>query len=85
MANSIARQADIENGNGMGKAAAVTLDLLESRLRAIEYALYGHLVENSSNESKEKSAATRLKELELGLEHYTAKTKAIQDLLVLRE
>ena len=85
MATSTDRQADIENGDEMGKAAAVTLDFLEPRLRAIEYALYGHLAGTTTNGSKDKSAATRLRELELGLEHYTAKTKVIQDLLVLRE
>ena len=85
MATSIDRQADIENGDEIGKAATVTLDLLESRLRAIEYALYGHLDGTTTHGSKEESAATRLRELELGLEHYTAKTKVIQDLLVLRE
>lgn len=85
METSIDRRADTANGDEIGKAAAVTLDLLESRLRAIEYALFGHLDGSASNGSKEKSAATRLRELELGLEHYTAKTKVIQDLLVLRE
>lgn len=85
MATFINIQADIENRHETGQAAAVTLDLLESRLRAIEYALYGHLVRTTTDGSKEKSAATRLRELELGLENYTAKTKVIQDLLVLRK
>lgn len=85
MATTSERHLDAENGDEMSNAAAVTLVLLESRLRAIEYALYGHMDGTAANGSKDKSAATRLRELEVGLEHYTAKTKVILDLLKLRE
>ncbi len=76
---------DTESGNDMSTTAAATLDLLESRLRAIEYALYGHLDKTVIDDMKAKSAAERLRELEVGLGHYTAKTKVIQDLLKLRK
>lgn len=68
----------------MDDAAAVTLELLETRLRAIEYALYGHQTPGGLESGKEKTAATRLKELEQGLNHYTQKTQVIQELLKLR-
>lgn len=71
------------DGTVMENTAVVTMELLESRLRAIEYALYGHLDPNAADGSK--SAATRLRELEVGLQHYAAKTKVIQDLLKLRK
>lgn len=77
------RGEDHEIADDPEKTVIVTLELLESRLRAIEHALYGHMDPTAANGSKDKSAATRLRALELALEHYTAKTKVIQDLLKL--
>ena len=69
----------------MDDMVAATLELLETRLRAIEYALHGHRDPGAPHEGRDKSAATRLKELEAGLVHFTQKTQVIQDLLQLRE
>jgi len=70
----------------MDETAALTLGLLETRLRTIEYAIYGHLegLANSSTQNQ-KSAAERLRDLESALDQLTTKSKVVQDLLKLRK
>lgn len=69
---------------GSDDTARLTLDLLEARLRNIEYAIYGHL-EGSTNSFEQKSASERLRSLENALDQLKTKSKVVQDLLKLRK
>ena len=69
--------------NPFDKTAVETIDLLEARLRRIEYALRGHQVEVTTTTSE--SAAKRLEKLEYSLHHLASRSKVVQDLLQLRE
>jgi len=70
--------------NTFDKTAVETIDLLEARLRRIEYAVCGQLDESSIVRSK-TSATQRLASLEHSLHHLASKSRVIQDLLKLRE
>lgn len=67
------------------KTAMTTIDLLESRLRRIEYVVYGQEHAIADPEYEFESATTRLENLERALYGLTLKSKVIKDLLQLRE
>lgn len=70
----------------MDETAALTLDLLEARLRTVEYAIYGHLnAPANSSPPNQKSAAERLRDLESVLDQLITKSRVVQDLLKLRK
>ena len=71
--------------NTFDKTALETIDLLEARLKRIEYAVCGHVHEATISKSKEENAAKRLGELEHSLHQLALKSRVIQDLLKLRE
>lgn len=64
--------------------AGLTLDLLEGRLRNIEYAINGHF-DGATSSLEQKSAAQRLSDLENALDRLATKSKVVQDLLKLRK
>jgi hypothetical protein len=70
--------------NSFDHAAIQTLDLLEARLRRIEYAIGAQLNKTSTN-SDEYSVTQRLARLENSLHQLASKSKVIQDLLRLRQ
>jgi hypothetical protein len=61
-----------------------TIDLLEARLKRIEYAVCGHIDGGTSEIGKEENAAKRMRELEYSLHQLASKSRVIQDLLKLR-
>lgn len=65
------------------KTAIETIDLLEARLRRIEYAVCGH-VEKATNTTNTISAVNRLGQLEHSLHQLASKSRVVQDLLKLR-
>jgi hypothetical protein len=69
--------------NTFDKTAIETIDLLEARLRRIEYAVCGH-VDSAAISSSEASAFERLSNLEHTLHQLASKSRVIQDLLQLR-
>jgi hypothetical protein len=69
--------------NTFDKTAVETIDLLEARLRRIEYAICGH-VDSAAISSSEASAFERLSDLEHTLHQLASKSRVIQDLLQLR-
>lgn len=71
--------------NTFDKTALETIDLLEARLKRIEYAVCGHVDEAAISKSKEENAIKRLGELEHSLHQLALKSRVIQDLLKLRE
>lgn len=64
--------------------ALETIELLEARLRRIEFAVNGHINESPAIE-KGPSAAQRLADLEHSLHQLASKSKVVQELLRLRE
>jgi len=68
--------------NTFDKTAIETLDLLEARLRRVEYAICGSVEEATSTTSK-TSAVKRLGQLEHSLHQLASKSRVIQDLLKL--
>lgn len=70
--------------NTFDKTAVETIDLLEARLRRIEYAVCGQ-VDESALSSHKISAAQRLATLEHSLHQLASKSRVVQDLLRLRE
>ncbi|KAM3083901.1 hypothetical protein ACMFMG_001993 [Clarireedia jacksonii] len=66
--------------NTFDKTAVETIDLLEARLRRIEYAVCGH-VDSAAITSSEASAYERLSNLEHTLHQLATKSRVIQDLL----
>ena len=70
--------------NTFDKTAVETIDLLEARLRRIEYAVCGQV--NESVLSSHKTSATqRLAALEHSLHQLASKSRVVQELLRLRE
>lgn len=69
------------------KTATETIDLLEARLRRIQYAVHGGQVkeQESTASSTEEPAAKRLADLEHKLHQLASKSRVIQDLLRLRK
>jgi len=67
--------------NTFDKTALETIDLLEARLKRIEYAVCGHVDEATISKSKEENAVERLGELEHSLHQLASKSRVIQDLL----
>jgi len=70
--------------NTFDRIAVETIDLLEARLRRIEFAVRGHIDQTNISNTGE-SAYKRLTDLEHSLHQLASKSKAIQDLLRLRE
>lgn len=70
--------------NTFDKTAVETIDLLEARLRRIEYAICGELNVETFDGNKE-SISNRLGDLEHSLHQLAAKSRVVQDLLKLRE
>jgi hypothetical protein len=70
--------------NTFDKTAVETIDLLEARLRRIEYAVCGH-VDEATNTGNKTSAVKRLGELEHSLHQLASRSRVVQDLLKLRE
>jgi chromosome segregation ATPase len=68
--------------NTFDKTALETIDLLEARLKRIEYAICGHV--NPATISSDENASKRLAELEHSLHTLASKSKVIQELLKLR-
>ena len=70
--------------NTFDKTAVETIDLLEARLRRIEYAICGEVDEDTIS-TNNQSASKRLAELEHALHQLASKSRVVQDLLKLRE
>jgi hypothetical protein len=70
--------------NTFDKTAVETIDLLEARLRRIEYAVCGQVNESALSGNK-TSAARRLAALEHSLHQLASKSRVVQELLRLRE
>ncbi|TVY57753.1 hypothetical protein LCER1_G000659 [Lachnellula cervina] len=68
--------------NTFDKTAIETIDLLEARLRRIEYAICGR-VEAATSTTGKTSAVKRLGQLEHSLHQLASKSRVIQDLLKL--
>ena len=67
------------------KTATETIDLLEARLRRIEYAVSGQTGEAvGSTQNSTAPVAKRLADLEQSLHQLASKSRVIQDLLTLR-
>jgi hypothetical protein len=69
--------------NTFDKIATETIDLLEARLRRIEYAVCGQNAETSVTDGK-LPVARRLVSLERALHQVASKSKTVQDLLRIR-
>ena len=74
----------MEMDNTFDKTALETIDLLEARLKRIEYAVSGHVDEATISNCKEENAAKRLGKLENSLHQLAMKSRVVQDLLKLR-
>jgi hypothetical protein len=70
--------------NTFDKIAVETIDLLEARLKRIEYAVCGH-VEEPTLSSGKAPAVKRLADLEHSLHQLASKSRVVQDLLRLRK
>jgi hypothetical protein len=72
--------------NTLDNTATETIDLLEARLRRIEYAINGQAGEATTTTTHDASApvAKRLADLEQSLHQVTSRSRVIQDLLTLR-
>jgi hypothetical protein len=70
--------------NTFDKTASETIDLLEARLRRIEFAACGQ-VEDASTVNVQPSAIQRLGKLESSLHQLASKSRVVQDLLRLRK
>ncbi len=68
----------------LGRTASDTIELLEARLRRIEYVINGHWDEREVQDNT-KSADARLRDLEHSLSQLVAKSRVMQDLLKLRK
>jgi hypothetical protein len=69
--------------NTFDSTAIETIELLEARLRRIEYAIRGQVGEATTHDSN-GSAAKRLADLEQSLHQLASKSRVVQDLLTLR-
>lgn len=72
----------MEMDTTLDKTALETIDLLEARLKRIQYAVYGHV--NHGALSGTENASTRMRQLEGNLHQLASKSRVIQDLLRLR-
>lgn len=70
--------------NTFDKTAIETIELLQARLRRIEFAVCGQ-VEESALSSNKHSATQRLTALEHSLHQLASKSRVVQDLLRLRK
>jgi hypothetical protein len=71
--------------NTFDKTAIETIDLLEARLRRIEYAVSGQVGEApGSTPDSTAPIAKRLADVEQSLYQLASKSRVIQDLLMLR-
>lgn len=70
--------------NTIDKTATETIDLLEARLRRIQYEVYG-CQDNEAATTCKANAGERLADLEHSLHQLALKSRVIQDLLRLRE
>ena len=70
--------------NTFDKTAIETIELLQARLRRIEYAVCGQ-VDQSALSSNKQSATQRLTALEHSLHQLASKSRVVQDLLRLRK
>jgi hypothetical protein len=70
--------------NTFDKTALETIDLLEARLKRIEYAVCGH-IDQSTLPNQKKTAIQRLGELEHSLHQIASRSSTVQDLLKLRK
>ena len=70
--------------NTFDQTAVETIDLLEARLRRIEYAVCGQ-VDESALSSTKTTATQRLAALEHSLHQLASKSRVVQDLLRLRK
>jgi hypothetical protein len=70
--------------NSFDKTAVETIDLLEARLRRIEYVVCGQ-VDESALSSNKTTATQRLAVLERSLHQLASKSRVVQDLLRLRK
>jgi hypothetical protein len=70
--------------NTFDKTALETIDLLEARLKRIEYVVCGHIDEHALQNQK-KTAVQRLGELEYSLHQIASKSSTVQELLKLRK
>jgi len=68
--------------SSLDSAANGTIDLLEARLRRIEYVVRGHL-DNTSDLDSQKPVTTRLAKLEASLYRLKSSSRVIQELLKL--
>lgn len=66
------------------QTATETIDLLEARLRRIEYVVHGQEHATAGPEYEKASASARLERLERALHGLTIKSKVIKDLSQLR-
>lgn len=66
------------------QASNETIDLLEARLRRIEFAVCGE-ASSKTSEHAGKTVSDRLGELEHSLHQLAARSKVVQDLLKLRK
>ncbi len=72
--------------NTFDETAVETIDLLEARLRRIEYVVCGHDEKATVTDNTNKGTATqRLSDLEHKLHQLASKSRVVQDLLRLRE
>lgn len=69
--------------NTFDETAFATIDLLEARLKRIEYAICGH-IDPSALPTQKKTAVQRLGELEHSLHQIASNSSTVQDLLKLR-
>lgn len=74
----------VEMENTFDKTAIETIELLQARLRRIEYAVCGQ-VDESALSSNKLSATQRLTALEHSLHQLASKSRVVQDLLRLRK
>lgn len=69
--------------NPFDETATQTIDLLEARLRRIEYVVHGQEYDHTGPEDHSESASARLERLDRALYGLTVKSKVIKDLLQL--
>jgi len=67
----------------LDKVASETIDLLEARLRRIEYAVCGE-VQRETLVNTKPAIATRLADMERSLHQLAVRSNVVQDLLKLR-
>jgi hypothetical protein len=70
--------------NSFDETAVETIDLLEARLRRIEFAVCGQ-VKDAPARDGQFSTVQRLRKLESSLHQLASKSKVVQDLLRLRK